>query len=73
MAREGVNAQMALPTNVIDHFWECCLAVEELGVYMENGINVDPVVLTMEEFGVAGDMNGKVSRVTSERSERATD
>jgi hypothetical protein len=27
VAHEGVNAQMALPTNVIDHFWECCLAI----------------------------------------------
>ena len=44
-----------------------------IGGYMENGINVDPVVLTIEEFGVAGDMNGKVSYLSSERSERATD
>lgn len=28
---------------------------------MENGINIDPVPLTMEEFAVAGDMDGKVS------------
>ena len=40
---------------------------------MENGINVDPVVLTIEEFGVAGGLNGKVSYLSSERSERATD
>ena len=28
---------------------------------MENGINIDSIPLTMEEFSVAGDMNGKVS------------
>lgn len=28
---------------------------------MENGINIDPIPLTMEEFAVVGDMDGKVS------------
>ena len=43
------------------NFRECCLQVPELGKYMENGINIDPVPLTMEQFAVAGDMDGKVS------------
>ena len=38
VAHEGVNAQMALPTNVIDHFWECCLAIKELGVIWRMGL-----------------------------------
>ena len=28
---------------------------------MENGINIDPIPLTMDEFAVAGDMDGRVS------------
>ena len=42
-------------------FIECCKTVPELGEHMENGINIDSIPLTMEEFSVAGDMNGKVS------------
>lgn len=59
VAREGVNAQMSVPTNVLENFRACCFDIPELGTYMENGINVDPIPLTMEEFAVAGDMDGK--------------
>ena len=40
---------------------ECCRSIPELGEYMENDINIDPVALTLEEFAVAGDMDGIVS------------
>lgn len=40
---------------------ECCRSIPELGAYMENDINIDPVALTLEEFAVAGDMDGIVS------------
>ena len=58
VAHEGVNAQMAVPTNVLQHFLECnTLASEEggelshvLGDYMENGINIDPVEVPIGEF-----------------------
>lgn len=59
VAEEGVNAQMSVPTNVLENFRACCFEIPELGSYMENGINVDPIPLTMEEFAVAGDMDGK--------------
>ena len=36
------------------------MQIPELGVHMENGINIDPLPLTVEEFAVAGDMDGKV-------------
>ena len=54
IATEGVNAQMSVPTNVLDNFIACCRSIPELGEYMENGINIDPKPLTMEEFAVAG-------------------
>eukprot|EP00977_Amphora_coffeiformis_P009230 scaffold2102_cov161-Amphora_coffeaeformis.AAC.14 len=54
VAKEGVNAQMSVPTNVLDNFIQCCRSIPELGEYMENGINIDPKPLTMEEFAVAG-------------------
>jgi len=44
----------------LDNFRKCCLEIPELGAYMENGINIDPIPLTMEEFAVSGDMDGKV-------------
>ena len=58
VAHEGVNAQMAVPTNVLQHFLECNTLTPEkggelshvLGDYMENGINIDPVEVPMEEF-----------------------
>lgn len=59
VAYEGTNAQMSVPTNVLENFLECCRSIPELGSYMENDINIDPVPLSMEEFEVAGDMNGK--------------
>lgn len=41
---------------------ECCKSIPELGVHMENGINVDPKPLSMEEFAVAGvPVNGKAA------------
>lgn len=59
VAKEGVNAQMSVPTNVLENFRACCFEIPELGSYMENGINVDPIPLTMDEFAIAGDMDGK--------------
>ena len=56
VAKEGVNAQMSIPTNVLENFRECCMNyITQLGEFMENGINVDPVPLSMEEFKTAGD------------------
>jgi len=59
VAMEGVNAQMSVPTNVLNNFMACCMEIPQLGVHMENGVNIDPLPLTMEEFAVAGDMDGK--------------
>lgn len=60
VANEGVNAQMSVPTNVLTNFMQCCKSVPELGEYMENGINIDPKPLSVEEFQVAGvPINGK--------------
>lgn len=58
VANEGVNAQMAVPTNVLPNFLQCCTLLPEqggelshvLGSYMENGINIDPIPVPMEEF-----------------------
>ena len=36
------------------------MQVPELGKYMENGINIDPVPLTMDQFATAGDMDGSI-------------
>jgi hypothetical protein len=47
----------------LTNFKECCMQVPELGKYMENGINIDPIPLTMEQFAVAGDMDGKVRHI----------
>jgi predicted sulfurtransferase len=55
VAQEGVNAQMSVPTNVFENFQQCCLSIPELGVYMENGINVDPVPIPMADFPTAGE------------------
>ena len=54
VAQEGVNAQMSVPTTVLDQFMECCRDIPQLGRYMENDINIDPVPLTRDEFSVAG-------------------
>ena len=54
VAKEGVNAQMSVPTNVLDNFMDCCRSIRELGTYMENDINIDPKPLTLDEFAVAG-------------------
>jgi predicted sulfurtransferase len=54
VAYEGINAQMSIPTNVLEQFIECCHNLpEEVGKYLENGINVDPIPLSREEFAVA--------------------
>ena len=58
VAREGVNAQMAVPTNVLDRFLACCTRTaaeggelsDVLGRHMENGMNVDPIPVAMDEF-----------------------
>ncbi|GAX24973.1 hypothetical protein FisN_2Lh249 [Fistulifera solaris] len=54
VAKEGINAQMSVPTNILDNFMACCQSIPELGSYMENGINIDPIPLTREEFATAG-------------------
>jgi UPF0176 protein len=60
VAQEGVNAQMSVPTNVLEQFRTCCREIRELGTYMENGINIDPKPLTVEDFATAGvPVNGK--------------
>jgi len=59
VAQEGMNAQMAIPSNILDNFKASCHTIPELSSYMENGLNIDPIPLTMDEFAVAGDMNGK--------------
>lgn len=61
VATEGVNAQMSVPTNVLSNFMDCCRSLPPLE-HMENGINIDPKALLMEEFAVAGvPRNGKPS------------
>ena len=60
VATEGVNAQMSVPTNVLQNFIAACHSVPELGAYMENGINVDPIPIPNDAFRVAGvPINGK--------------
>lgn len=59
VATEGVNAQMAVPTNILERFQICCSAIPELGKYIENGINIDPLPLSVEDFAVAGNIDGK--------------
>lgn len=54
VATEGVNAQMAVPTTVLDEFIQCCRSIPELGEYMENGVNIDPIPLSQAEFARAG-------------------
>jgi hypothetical protein len=53
-AREGVKRQMSVPTNVLSNFMACRRAIPELGTWMENGVNVDPKPLSVEEFATAG-------------------
>ncbi|GMH59111.1 hypothetical protein TL16_g02763 [Triparma laevis f. inornata] len=50
VAEEGVNAQMSVPTSVLENFKACCFSIPELGEYMENGLNIDPVPISSEEF-----------------------
>jgi predicted sulfurtransferase len=59
VAQEGVNAQMSVPTNILENFMQCCRSFPEFE-FMENGINIDAVPLTVEEFQEAGvAVNGK--------------
>jgi hypothetical protein len=44
----------------LENFQKCCYATPEMGNHIENGINVDPVPLTIEEFAEAGKLDGKV-------------
>ena len=53
VAQEGVNAQMSVPTNVLQNFIDCASTVPEFE-FMENGMNIDPKPLSKEEFAVAG-------------------
>jgi len=59
VANEGINAQMAIPTNVLTNFLNCCtlstsnggsILSEVLGSYIENGLNIDPIPITIKEF-----------------------
>ena len=50
VASEGVNAQMAVPTNVLSNFQECCDSIEALGEFIENGLNLDPIPIPIEMF-----------------------
>jgi predicted sulfurtransferase len=60
VATEGINAQMSVPTNVLENFRDCCRSIPQLGSYMENDINIDPQPLSRDEFAVAGvPINGK--------------
>jgi predicted sulfurtransferase len=46
----------------MNNFIECLQSIPELGEHMENGVNVDPIPLTSEEFATAGvPVNGKPS------------
>mmetsp|Transcript_2070 Transcript_2070/g.3172 ORF Transcript_2070/g.3172 Transcript_2070/m.3172 type:complete len:715 (+) Transcript_2070:666-2810(+) len=62
VAREGINAQMSVPTNVLSNFMNCCTSIPELGEWMENGVNVDPKPIPIKEFATAGvPLNGKAA------------
>jgi len=59
VAAEGVNAQMSVPTTVLDRFIDCCHSIEPIGSFIENGINIDPVPLSVDDFATAGVAAGK--------------
>jgi len=59
VANEGINAQMAIPSNILSNFLNCCtlsidnggsILSEVLGIYMENGINIDSIPITIQDF-----------------------
>lgn len=62
VAQEGLNAQMAVPNNVLDKFIESCHDLPNgVGDYLTNeclGVNVDPIPLSREEFATAGVNDG---------------
>lgn len=74
VANEGVNAQMSVPTNVLSNFLQCCTVNPEeggelshvLGTYMENGINIDPIPVNMDEFRANPAFNNLHIRVRSQ-------
>lgn len=43
----------------LQNFRDCCYGIPELGQHMENGINIDPKPLSMDEFAVAGNRKGR--------------
>lgn len=47
----------------IENFRKCCHSIPEMGKHIENGINIDPIPLTIEEFAVAGNIDGKVRSI----------
>ena len=55
IASEGVNAQMAVPTNVLEKFIEACHSVEWWGGWIENGVNIDPVEVSERKNARASD------------------
>lgn len=59
VAHEGINAQMAVPTLVLDNFVQCCYNLpDQVGTCLQSqtsgGVNVDAIPLTRAEFAVAG-------------------
>ena len=48
-------------TKRFKNFAHCCDAIPEMGEHIENGINVDPIPLSIEQFALAGNIDGKVS------------
>ncbi len=85
VASEGINAQMAVPTNVLDEFLACCTLPDDeggelsgvLGEHVENGMNVDPVPVGREEFEADppfGNLHVRVrSQIVADGLERALD
>jgi UPF0176 protein len=62
VANEGVNAQMAVPSNVLDQFIASCHDLPNgVGDYLTNeclGVNIDPVPLTRVDYATAGVNDG---------------
>jgi UPF0176 protein len=62
VAREGVNAQMAVPSNLLDQFVASCHDLPNgVGEYLAKeclGVNLDPIPLTRAEFATAGVNDG---------------
>jgi predicted sulfurtransferase/predicted O-methyltransferase YrrM len=60
VATEGINAQMSVPTNVLQQFITVCeyhLPDPTISYYLRtygNSVNIDPIPLTIDEYNVAG-------------------